>query len=339
METDRLAAALKSGAVTAEVVAEAFAEGSGLPEEWKLRAALAFYRKNPQAARPFFARIDPVRMAGRIKEARLEAALLSAAVQLFPDSELLVDAVLASMDVPSPVLRKLGEHASGLLLGRLVRDEARLIVLPELAAALLRNPNVDEEQKARLGDILRRVAEDDQLKVRPEFRPGALSAEDRALLIADGGEAPKDEPGRENKKKDSVNIYAKILKMTVAEKILLATLGNREARMILIRDPNRLISKAVMRSPRVTDKDIEYISKMRDVDDEVLRMIADSRRWMRKHAIIKNIVTNPRTPPPIAIANMNQLGNLEMKILSGDKNIPQATRRMALNIARQRGLR
>ena len=44
--------------------------------------------------------------------------------------------------------------------------------------------------------------------------------------------------------------------MTVGERLKLALKGNRDARMILIRDPNRLIQRFVLQNPRITDDEI-----------------------------------------------------------------------------------
>ena len=43
------------------------------------------------------------------------------------------------------------------------------------------------------------------------------------------------------------------MKMSVSEKIKLATLGNKEARTILLRDANKLVCMAAATSPRITD--------------------------------------------------------------------------------------
>ena len=84
--------------------------------------------------------------------------------------------------------------------------------------------------------------------------------------------------------------------MTVSERIKLALRGNREARMLLIRDANRMIRRFVLQNPRVGDEEIIAIAKNRSADDELLRMIGDSREWTKNYQVRLSLATNPKTP-------------------------------------------
>ena len=53
-----------------------------------------------------------------------------------------------------------------------------------------------------------------------------------------------------------LSLSKRIMSMNVSEKIKLATKGNKEARGILMRDSNKLVSVAVIRSPRITDGEV-----------------------------------------------------------------------------------
>ena len=50
--------------------------------------------------------------------------------------------------------------------------------------------------------------------------------------------------------------------------------GDREARNILIRDPNRIVSQAVVKNPRITEQEVETIAPMRSITEDILRQIA-----------------------------------------------------------------
>ena len=54
--------------------------------------------------------------------------------------------------------------------------------------------------------------------------------------------------------------------------------GTREERSILVRDPNRLVSSAVLSSPKLTESEVEAIARMTNVSDEVLRIVGDEPR-------------------------------------------------------------
>ena len=62
--------------------------------------------------------------------------------------------------------------------------------------------------------------------------------------------------------------------MNAAEKMMKALKGEREARMMLIRDRNRTMWSAVLSSPKMNESDAGQIAKMRNVAPDVLREIA-----------------------------------------------------------------
>jgi hypothetical protein len=82
--------------------------------------------------------------------------------------------------------------------------------------------------------------------------------------------------------------------------------GTLEMRAILVRDPNKVISAAVLSSPKLTEHEVEGISLMANVPDEVLRTIGANRRWMKNYSIVLGLTRNPKTPV--------------------DRNIPEALR-------------
>lgn len=127
-----------------------------------------------------------------------------------------------------------------------------------------------------------------------------------------------------------------IMKMGMKDRTRLAMKGDREARNILIRDPNRIVAQAVVQNPRITDQEIEKIAAMRSIPEDILRQIAASRQWSRNYSIVHNLARNPRTP----IANvMNILSRLQMKdlvALSKNRNVSDAIRRQALRLSQAR---
>src|SRR6185436_17277339 len=73
----------------------------------------------------------------------------------------------------------------------------------------------------------------------------------------------------------------RIAALNVAERMKLAMKGTREERAVLIRDPNKIVAVAVLSSPKLTETEVEYIAKMANVSDEILRMIGFSRAWTK----------------------------------------------------------
>jgi hypothetical protein len=80
---------------------------------------------------------------------------------------------------------------------------------------------------------------------------------------------------------DERSALQRIAALNVAQRLGLAMKGSREERAILIRDPNKIVAVAVLASPKLSDSEVESIAKMASVSDEVLRIIAHTRAWVK----------------------------------------------------------
>ncbi len=136
---------------------------------------------------------------------------------------------------------------------------------------------------------------------------------------------------------DRVSLIRRLMLMKVKDRIKLAMKGDRECRTILIRDSNRLVSVGVIHNPRITDQEVEAISSMRTVTDEVLRLVGLNRAWARNYPIIHNLARNPRTPMMTAMNILPRIYTKDLKSLAANRNVPQAIRRQAERIASARG--
>ena len=95
---------------------------------------------------------------------------------------------------------------------------------------------------------------------------------------------------------ERISMINRIMKMGVKDRVKLGMKGDREARNILIRDPNRLVSSAVVNNPRITEQEVEMIASMRSISEEILRQIASNRQWSRSYSVMHSLARNPRTP-------------------------------------------
>jgi len=128
---------------------------------------------------------------------------------------------------------------------------------------------------------------------------------------------------------DRIPVFQRIALMSIKERVMLAIRGTREARMILVRDANRIIAGAVLRNPRLTDNEIENISSIKTVPEDVLRQIGQSRAWTRSYVVIHNLVRNPRTPIGTSLGFINRIQTRDLRLLSQNKNIPDVIRQTA----------
>ena len=124
--------------------------------------------------------------------------------------------------------------------------------------------------------------------------------------------------------------------MRVVERIKVALTGNREERTILIRDPNKMVQRAVLQSPRLTDNDVESFSAMANLSDETLRLIANNRRFVKNYVVVRNLLNNPKTPIDVSLHLLPRLNPQDLKFLTMNKNVPETLRSMAVKLHRQR---
>lgn len=126
---------------------------------------------------------------------------------------------------------------------------------------------------------------------------------------------------------ERVSLIRRIMMMNVKDRMKLGMKGDREARGILIRDANKIVSSAVINNPRITEQEVEKIAAMRTVSDEVLRLIGMNRTWARVYPIIHNLVRNPRTPLPTAVTILPRIQTRDLKNISQNRNVSEAVRR------------
>ena len=71
---------------------------------------------------------------------------------------------------------------------------------------------------------------------------------------------------------------------------------------------------------------------MRSIHEDILRVIATKKDWTKSYATVHALVRNPKTPPGLTIQFLSRLGNRDLKIVAGDRNIPELVRRQARNM-------
>lgn len=131
---------------------------------------------------------------------------------------------------------------------------------------------------------------------------------------------------------ERVSMLNRIMKMGVKDRVKLGMKGDREARNILIRDPNKLVSSAVINNPRITEQEVENVAAMRSISEDILRQIATNRHWTRSYNIQHNLVRNPRTPIASAMTIMSRLQLRDLTALSKNRNVSDAVRRHATRL-------
>jgi len=260
------------------------------------------------------------------------------AIALRTHERRVLEGVLQHRSVATSTLVRLARHIEPDLQDVLITNQARLIAAPEIVEGLFENPDLSTDIRRRADEFL----EEFFLKKERELGEPIPEAEDAEESAAPSVQAAAGTPGRgaaalaAPEEEVSKDIVIRLTSLTVAQRVRVAFRGNREERLFLIRDPNRLVSTAVLKSPKTNEADAEAIANMKSVSEDVLRAVAQRREWMKKYGLMAAIVRNPRSPIDVTLPLVMKLSQRDQTSLSTDRNVPEAVRVTAKRIVQRR---
>jgi len=318
------------------------------------------------ACRENLAGIETAEWLGILPETSFRPEFFEFAVKALARREDLASALLSNRALPAPAYTQLARTLQGALLDRMIDGQNRLLANPEIVLALLENPSLSASHVRRIFDLAEQFFREHPsipalleskfgLKIGhaggafqvepapaaappPPARP-APEAPEPAPAEAPATPAPQEAVEAEGVGVDALleeesvrTLYQQLLTMKIPEKISLAVKGNKEARLLLIRDSNKVVQEAVIDSPKVTDGEVEAFAKMRNLPEELLRKIARNGEWMKQLPIARALATNPKTPVGVALPLVTRLTDFDIKNLLRDKNVSEVIRREAKKI-------
>ena len=217
--------------------------------------------------------------------------------------------------------------------------------LKELKETLLARP---EKMASEVFDLPYELVE--VLAADPEFRPVVeaamvrkcgpkLSSQAGSMSPVEIAEVVRNWQDEQLKQDEDskLSLLTRISRLDVGAKAKLARNGDKDARTILIKDANKLVSMAVLANPKLTIQEIEVLAASRNVSDEVLRVISRNQDWCKSYTVIFNLTNNPKTPVAISMLYIPRLITRDLRLLAKSKGVPEAVRTTAkrLNDKRQ----
>jgi hypothetical protein len=131
-------------------------------------------------------------------------------------------------------------------------------------------------------------------------------------------------------KAERESVLQKIARLTVGQRVQLAMKGSKDERFVLIRDGNKVVSLAVLESPKVSDAEVEGFAGMKNVQEGVLRAIASKRKFMKNYNVVKALANNPRGPLDVSLTLIKNLLPADLNNLAKNKNVSETLRKLAL---------
>jgi hypothetical protein len=222
-----------------------------------------------------------------------------------------LDALIRNKNCGPQHLLPVVPHLSTLNIQSLMEELDRVSDSRELVSALEKSTSVTLEQKSQLNELLSDAMPDEE-----------------ALALA-AAELEMDEEKRKT-------LLQQISAMTVAQRVKFAMKGGADARRVLIRDTNKVVQRAVLQSPRLSDQEVEAFASMTNLTDEILRLIGKNRNFRKNYSVVRNLLNNGKAPLDITLNLMPMLNPVDLKRLTMNKNVPETLRTSAIKMQRQR---
>jgi len=239
-------------------------------------------------------------------------ALFAYAGKYLADKPGISDAMIQNKNCKAEFLVPAVRFISTIGVQTLMEELDRVSDSPALAVALEHSTSLTAEQKNQLHEL------------HAEGVPPDQAALAEAALTAE-----PDEQRRQT-------LLQRISKMTVAQRVQFAIKGGSDARRTLIRDSNKVVQRAVLQSPRLTEQEVEAFASMANLTDEILRLIAANRNFRKNYVVVRNLVNNPKTPLDVSLHMLPMVNAVDLKKLTMNKNIPETLRTTAMKLQRTR---
>jgi hypothetical protein len=222
----------------------------------------------------------------------------------------IADALAKNAACPTACVSRVAQHLTPQGIQALLENLERFVSDPQLVIAVAGSTTATVEQRDLLG----------------EMQKGAVAM---AEIEESAAEAEPDPVKRET-------LMQRVAHMNVVQRMTLALKGGKSERLLLIRDPNKLVQRCVLQSPRLTDIEVEAFACMTNLTAEILRTISLTRVFMKNYSVVRNLVNNPKTPLDVSLHLFPRLTATDLVKLTANKNVPETLRSAAIKLNRKR---
>jgi len=264
----------------------------------------------------------------RVVNFLLEQALLNNDLQL-------IAAVILNLHLPESLLMRVAATGSTEALELLLENQLKLIAFPEIIAVMEANPGLNPFTAGKLKEIREFYLHETPAapiaeEVLQEIDPLAVHEAPVEGDEPDSAEAPA------SGFVQAATTLQRINSMSISERIKMALTGSKTERMILIKDPNKMVSISVVESPKITVDEIMLLIRNRSIPGEIITKIANNREWTKNYPVVLGLVENPKTPVNRALEFVKKLYIRDLRSVAHDKNISPVIRGLALNLFRSK---
>jgi hypothetical protein len=345
----RMVELIRDGSVPASMMRRAAQGGLSLPadEAIEILVELTSHRELGAEAEQTLEKWDEKSLIEVSSSARTSPEVLVELLRFYAQRPAVVVALSENPALPVAELENAVSRAGVDVLRAMMRS-TRVRGASQLRQLLVANPAA-EQMRPELDPWLLISERDEAEAVAARFlveNADEITRQDGQrfeLVTADGDDDPLDQLLTRVKSGDSpvkpeeieqLSMLQRLGRMRVGERIKLAMRGNREERMVLIRDRSKLVSLAVLESPKLTDPEIEGFAAMKNVQEGVLRAISMKRKYIKIYGVLRALVNNPKTPLDVGLPLVAYLLVKDQRAVGQNKNVNETIRKMAVKLFR-----
>lgn len=277
-----------------------------------------------------------------VLDGALDPSAIKAIANIHKHDEAILVMIALNRNADDETLALLASTGAETVANVIAENQTRLIRNPALLDYLKTNPSIGKSVIDRTEAFLisvGKLAPKEGGPVSAQIEPLQIKESDEAILTGRESVVVGDELKTEKEtvtEVDKESFYKKVQHLNVSGKIKLALLGNKEARDILLKDSNKLVSSTVLKNPRITEDEITKVVNSRSISDDILRQVANNKEWLKKYPIKLGLVNNPKAPLSIAMRLMSQLNEKDVQHIAKSKNVSSALAAVAKKMVMQK---
>lgn len=265
--------------------------------------------------------------------------------------------IIHNQAFPVEFLLKIAEKGSEAMLEMLLDNQIKMIAYPEIMDDIEKNPHCTNFIKGRIKELreyyligakaeeipaeevmedIKEVLTMEQEAANKQQTQDTAEAEEDSNLEDEDEDFDDDLDSLEDMEEKALTTLQEINQMNVSERIKLALSGTKTHRMILIKDPNKMVSLAVMESPKLSIDEVAVLAKNKSLAGELITKIANKREWTKNYPIMLELVQHPKTPVKQALSFVKKLHYRDLRMLTRNKNVNPVVRTLAVNYFTQK---
>lgn len=261
-------------------------------------------------------------------------------------NQFIIAKAIRNQALPFEFLLKIAAQGDVHMLEALLDNQIKLIAYPEILDEMEKNAQATNFIKGKIKEfreyyLALEAEEIPAEEVLEEVKEIMIQEQaEQQEAAKEGAEEGEDEEGRplemDKVEHKALTVLQEINKMTISERVKLALAGSKTQRMILIKDANKMVSMAVLESPKIGIDEVLLLARDRSVAGEIIARVSKRRDWTKNYNVILELVQNPKTPIKDALSFVKQLHIRDLQLLSRDKNINPTVRQLAINYHREK---